>query len=146
MPAFLLISFSNFLLSCSLAFPSNPFVAEFTRRRRVALSLLSGRVNGHAPMIPSMAVHALPAVDDYVSDGAETPDRRWLLIRDIPCLACKYNLRGLVGPIVLCPECGHGNDLRRPDQWQTKELPRGVRQRPHWPATAVLISMAILGV
>ena len=65
---------------------------------------------------------------------------RWLLSGDLPCLECEYNLRGLVGPLVRCPECGHANNLRDPAPWKMKQLPIGVRQRAHWPASAALVS------
>ncbi|MEO1235923.1 MAG: hypothetical protein AAFX76_03955 [Planctomycetota bacterium] len=66
----------------------------------------------------------------------EDPAPAWLLTGDLPCLGDGYNLRGLVGPLVKCPECGHVNDLRDPTPWQKQDLPLGVRQREHWPASA----------
>lgn len=83
--------------------------------------------------------------------GAETNDsRQWLLTDDLPCLGegrpeCGYNLRGLVGPIVACPECGHHNDLRDASQWSKKKLPLGVRERQHWPATSAALSLVLGG-
>ena len=91
-----------------------------------------------------MAAHELPVVDDHIGGYVETPDRRWLLTGNLPCLGCQYNMRGLVGPIVLCPECGHRNDLRQPEKWQSRQLPLGVCKRSHWPATAVLMSLCSL--
>lgn len=41
-----------------------------------------------------------PATSD---DGA--------IVEDIYCLDCGYNLRGLSGDPIRCPECGHVNDL-----------------------------------
>jgi hypothetical protein len=69
---------------------------------------------------------------------------QWLLTGNLPCLGCQYNMRGLVGPLVQCPECGHTNDLARPQLWETSELPLGIRERQHWPATAGLVSLLVL--
>lgn len=71
---------------------------------------------------------------------------RWLIVGELPCLRCGYNLRGLVGPVLRCPECAHANDLRDPTPWRAKALPVGVRQRQHWPASAVLLSFPTLPV
>lgn len=68
----------------------------------------------------------------------------WVLTGDLPCLGCQYNMRGLVGPMVQCPECGHTNDLTRPELWEATELPLGVRERQHWPATAGFVSLGVL--
>ncbi|QDU34080.1 hypothetical protein KS4_21420 [Poriferisphaera corsica] len=70
-------------------------------------------------------------------------DKRWLLSGDLPCLGCGYNLRGLIGPVVQCPECGNGNDLRNPEPWKEVELPLGVKQREHWPALAPGLSLMV---
>ncbi len=40
-------------------------------------------------------------------------DRVATILRDIGCPACGYNLRGLHGPIVECPECGQRCDVPR---------------------------------
>ncbi|MEX0744947.1 MAG: hypothetical protein WD118_05040 [Phycisphaeraceae bacterium] len=78
----------------------------------------------------------------------DNPDaqQQWLLHGDLPCLGCQYNLRGLVGPVVKCPECGHANDLGDPTPWRKKKLPTGVRIREHWPATAALASFIVMVV
>lgn len=68
---------------------------------------------------------------------------QWLLTGDLPCLGDAYNLRGLVGPIVKCPECGHLNDLRDPSPWRKQDLPLGITQREHWPASAALCFLLI---
>ncbi|MEX0653407.1 MAG: hypothetical protein WDZ31_10140 [Phycisphaeraceae bacterium] len=81
-----------------------------------------------------MAEHAQPV----------SPDPKWLLHGDLPCLGCQYNLRGLVGPVVQCPECGHTNDLRDPSAWRTKALPTGLLVREHWPASAALASLVVM--
>lgn len=73
--------------------------------------------------------------------GDET---QWLLSGELPCLGCRYNLRGLVGPVVKCPECGHANDLRDPTPWRRTDLPLGVREREHWPALAVVCSLVTM--
>ena len=72
--------------------------------------------------------------------------KRWLITGELPCLGCGYNLRGLVGPVLRCPECAHKNDLRDPKPWRAKALPVGVRERQHWPASAVLLSFPALPV
>lgn len=33
------------------------------------------------------------------------------VVIDIACPRCEYNLRGLVGPVVVCPECGLESDV-----------------------------------
>jgi len=71
-------------------------------------------------------------------------DKRWLLVGDLPCLGCEYNLRGLVGPMVACPECGHHNDLRNSTAWRLRKLPLGEQERQHWPAYSVLISLLMV--
>jgi hypothetical protein len=38
-------------------------------------------------------------------------DARGALDEDLYCLTCGYNLRGLVGDPIRCPECGAANDL-----------------------------------
>lgn len=68
----------------------------------------------------------------------------WVLHGNLSCLGCQYNMRGLVGPNVQCPECGHVNDLTKPELWETTELPLGVRERQHWPATAAFLSLFVL--
>lgn len=42
-----------------------------------------------------------------------------LLMRDLPCPVCGYNLRGLAGDCVPCPECGEQIDKARllTEQW-----------------------------
>lgn len=35
------------------------------------------------------------------------------ILRDIACPSCEYNLRGLSGPVVTCPECGAASDLAK---------------------------------
>lgn len=93
------------------------------------------------PALRSTATHGAN-IDDLPH---ETEDQqRWLLTGDLPCLNDGYNLRGLVGPIVRCPECGHHNDLRDPSPWRQKDLPLGVRQREHWPASAAGCGLLIL--
>ena len=44
------------------------------------------------------------------STGGEWVDQ---IARDLGCPACGYNLRGLRGPIVDCPECGQNCDIPR---------------------------------
>lgn len=67
-------------------------------------------------------------------------ESEWLIVDQLECLHCAYNLRGLVGPLVKCPECGGANNLRDPEPWKVKALPLGVREPQHWPATSVVIS------
>jgi hypothetical protein len=40
--------------------------------------------------------------------GAEQVEGIW---GDLACTRCRYNLRGLVGPVVTCPECGTRYDV-----------------------------------
>jgi len=44
---------------------------------------------------------------------AVADDRVATILRDIECPSCGYNLRGLHGPIVDCPECGQRCDVPR---------------------------------
>lgn len=56
---------------------------------------------------PSEPVAASAAADPRatgVSDG-------WRVDRDTACPRCDYNLRGLLGPVVDCPECGLRSDV-----------------------------------
>ncbi|MEM6259116.1 MAG: hypothetical protein AAGI37_12450 [Planctomycetota bacterium] len=46
-----------------------------------------------------------------------TVQHPWHIKQDLPCLHCDYNLRGLDGPQVTCPECGQNNDLTDAYQW-----------------------------
>ena len=49
------------------------------------------------------------------------------LDRDLYCLTCGYNLRGLSGDPVRCPECGNLNpigDVEIPAEIITKQLRR----------------------
>ena len=85
--------------------------------------------------IPGDAIEEVPKERD--------DSEQWLLTGDLPCLGDGYNLHGLVGPIVKCPECGHLNDLRDPSPWEKQDLPLGVRKREHWPASAVLYSLLV---
>ena len=34
-------------------------------------------------------------------------------MRDVACPGCEYNLRGLYGPVVSCPECGLTCDVAK---------------------------------
>lgn len=59
-------------------------------------------------------VHGGPraAAADARADSLANPSSgAWRLDRDLPCPECEYNLRGLFGPRVDCPECGQRVDL-----------------------------------
>ncbi|QQE12138.1 hypothetical protein JD969_01285 [Planctomycetota bacterium] len=73
-------------------------------------------------------------------------DLSWLITDDLHCLGegCNYNIRGLVGPHVKCPECGKINNLKNPAPWKEKTLPLGVKQREHWPAMAPASSFVLI--
>lgn len=48
-----------------------------------------------------------PSCGSAASETAESIDvDAWHVQIDIACPRCEYNLRGLLGPIVTCPECG----------------------------------------
>ena len=42
-----------------------------------------------------------------------TPDAVEAIQRDLACPACGYNLRGLTGDVIPCPECGTDVDIAR---------------------------------
>ncbi len=42
---------------------------------------------------------------------SEVTDEHGVITQDLYCLTCGYNLRGLSGDPVRCPECGEKNDL-----------------------------------
>ncbi len=71
-------------------------------------------------------------------------EMQWLIHGDLNCLSCQYNMRGLVGPIVVCPECGSKNDLTDDQPWKSKALPLGIKVREHWPAHATLLGVLLL--
>ncbi len=51
---------------------------------------------------------------------------KWKVYGDWPCFKCLYNLKGLQGPEVTCPECGQNNDLRRLPLWEKAASPGAV--------------------
>ena len=55
--------------------------------------------------------------DDAGGAPDERADSPWRLVDDLLCLGCEYNLWGMTGPIVICPECGRKNDLTDPTPW-----------------------------
>ncbi|MFW5653240.1 MAG: hypothetical protein ACOC0P_04270 [Planctomycetota bacterium] len=48
------------------------------------------------------------------------------VVGDLECLHCGYNLRGLIGPGVMCPECQSLNDLRDATPWRNRLHPAGL--------------------
>lgn len=52
---------------------------------------------------------ALPAHDTVVL--SEFIDTEGVVVKDIYCIECGYNLRGLRGPTIRCPECGADNPI-----------------------------------
>lgn len=63
------------------------------------------------------------------------------ITRDIGCPACGYNLRGLAGDIVTCPECGHRADRARlvSDRWTRPWYKAPGLNTVQWPAAALLL-------
>lgn len=51
---------------------------------------------------------------------------KWKLYGDWPCFRCQYNLKGLQGPEIKCPECGQNNDLRRLILWKGIASPESI--------------------
>ncbi len=51
---------------------------------------------------------------------------KWKVYGDWPCFKCRYNLKGLQGPEVTCPECGQNNDLRRFPLWKKTASPQAI--------------------
>ncbi len=43
--------------------------------------------------------------------ATELTDATGVVVRDMYCLACGYNLRGLSGAAIRCPECGESNPI-----------------------------------
>ena len=92
-------------------------------------------------MAEGVESHQRAETGKNVGDGHRA--ERWLISGDLPCLMDGYNLRGLVGPVVRCPECGGLNDLRDPAPWRKQDLELGVKQREHWPAGSAFIAFVL---
>lgn len=70
------------------------------------------------------------------------------LTRDLPCPGCRYNLRGLPGRVVTCPECGRELDRA---SLVHRRWTRPWHQAPglgtlQWPAATLLLMAVISGV
>ncbi|MFW5653239.1 MAG: hypothetical protein ACOC0P_04265 [Planctomycetota bacterium] len=76
------------------------------------------------------------AVPEGTIQPASPTSIPWAIVGTLPCLGCEYDLKGLEGPRVTCPECRHVNDLRDAQPWLEKLFPRGVRERLYWPGHA----------
>lgn len=81
--------------------------------------------------------------DDLLFAGPVTPrDPDAALDEDLYCLTCGYNLRGLYGDPVRCPECGELNDLG------TAAIPaefirRGLREMETAPTSCTAFALMI---
>lgn len=63
------------------------------------------------------------------------------LDRDLYCLSCGYNLRGLIGDPVRCPECGYLNpveDIVVPARMIRNQL-RKMESAPAWVVAAIIL-------
>ncbi len=78
---------------------------------------------------------------DHVEIEAEW--RFWFIHDDLGCVGCQTNLRSLVGPVVVCPECGQLNDLARPELWRRVSLPLGMREGRQLPAHALVLALVL---
>jgi len=81
----------------------------------------------------------LAGVPVPVSDG-------WRVDRDIACPTCEYNLRGLLGPVLNCPECGQRVDVI---ELATRRWDKPWYRAPGYnfislPAAWVLLSLVLL--
>ena len=67
---------------------------------------------------------------------------------DIACPDCEYNLRGLPGPIVNCPECGLTTDVPvlATRQWNKPWYKAPGFNTLMWPAVIAFISWIAFGV
>lgn len=79
----------------------------------------------------------------------EAPDRKrraspvaWTVIGDLPCVVCHYNLRSMVGPELVCPECGVSMDLRDGSLWDGHALTVPSRAHTRWPIEAAIAGSA----
>lgn len=68
----------------------------------------------------------------------------WLVVGDLPCLECGYCLRGLVGPVIMCPECGEPNNLRNSLPWELRLLMKMDDRRGASVQAAAMTSVGVL--
>lgn len=104
-------------------------------------------MSGTMPLDASWDINAelIPVAAKRAEDGS--------LDEDVLCFSCGYNLRGLTGDCVCCPECGTGNDLREA-MLPKAAIETAINQTEVAPATcvcwaffaAVAIGLCALGI
>jgi hypothetical protein len=69
------------------------------------------------------------------------------ITQDVPCPGCGYNLRGLAGDVVNCPECGQSCDVAKLIKWRWVGSWRRVPQLDTlaWPAVWLLLASLTIG-
>jgi hypothetical protein len=83
-------------------------------------------------------------VESYESSSDRAAANAGLVDEDIYCLTCGYNLRGLYGDPVRCPECGEWNNLgtvRIP----AKHIQRALREMETAPTLCVACGVIVVG-
>lgn len=89
----------------------------------------------------------MPALD-HGFDARTVTDAEGAINEDLYCLSCGYNLRGLSGDPVRCPECGELNDLGAvaiPAEMIRKAL-RGMETAPTLCVSFAVLFWAVSGV
>lgn len=71
------------------------------------------KMNGTDVQHPNVVAPSRPASAGERSSTSGA----WLIRYSLPCLACEYDLIGLHGPVVRCPECGADHDLGNLQDW-----------------------------
>ena len=68
------------------------------------------------------------------------------ILQDLACPVCDYNLRGLRGEVVACPECGASSNVARlmQSRWQMPWRRAPGFNRLAWPLASLVVAGALL--